>query len=249
MLDNYKTDPYKEINKIFAVLNRKYGFTKLWDALNGCFMESVFNSVEPSLDDFYKNFIVNNDYYENKTDFEVHILQYRLLVELLLELLKYPIPGFEYGEFSDDVNQLESIIGEGLKKLGYGIKEFKGKKVTYKIDIAAETIASENHDYSDDIFDFLIAKSTEEKESALTSLSIKLEAVKPLDGFMKNSKDYLQMMRHKEERKKIEQYSWFYAKEQYNQNLNDLFTVLVTYAAHIKCSPIIEKYDSKCHKK
>ena len=247
MLENYKTSPKNEIRKLFAILNRTYGYTKFWDALNGCYLKSELCAVEPSLDDFYSNFIFNNPLYSDLDNFEEETLHYRLLVELLLELLKFDIPGFEYGEFDKEENQLRSIINEGLQKMGYGLMDYKGKEVTYKRDIVAETIAVENKKYKEDIFDYLISKTCDEKEMALTNLSIKLQALTPKDSFMRNARDYVQMLRHKDEREEDKLYSWFFEKEVYEKNLDDLFRILICYAAHSNCSNIISDYDSKCH--
>ena len=249
MLDNYKTNPANEIRKINAILRRTHCSISLWNALNDCYLESDLCSYEPSLDNFYKNCIVNNYLYDEIDEFEVEVIRYRLFVELLLELLEYPSSYNEYGEFVKDINQLKLTILEGLKKLGYGLKDFNGKKVTYKCDVVAETIAVSNNDYANDIFDYLISKSISEKETALTNLSIKLEALKPKDTFMKNTRDYIQMMRHREERKKTKQYSWFFEKEEYEKNLDDLFRILICYVAHDGCLDIINLYDSKCHVK
>ncbi len=250
MLDNYQTNSGNEMRKMWSILNRKHCGISFWHALDSVYRKSFFCSIEPTLQDFYLNFIRKNSVYENLEDYEISIYQYRFLSELMFNLLSNYNNEFYLEDFDDDIKQLLLIMREGLKKCGYCFKELNGKYYTSKIDIIAETIAAENKDYSNDIFDYLIAKALIEKENALTSLSIKLEAVKPFDSYTKNARDYIQMLRHKKERMNDKQYSWFFDKKKYESNLDNLFRILICYIAHINSYKEIVDFDNKSnHKK
>ena len=243
MLDGYSTSPNNEVRKIWCVLNRKYNYTSLWVELHESFLISDLRSKEDSLDSFYSNFIVKNDNYVGLDDFEKGALFYRFFVELLLELLKYGLPNYPYSGFDNEIEQLKEIIYDGLKRCGYGIKTVNNKSVTYKLDIVAETVAASNKDYKEDIFNYLIAKTANEKENSLTNLSIKLEATKPFDGFSRGNRQLIQIMRHKKEKMEDKKYCWFFERKNYERNMDSLFKILICYISHIDCASLVEEFN------
>ena len=249
MLDNYETNPINETRKIWDVLKKQDSYQSLWDSLDDDFSKCELSAHESSLNNFYTNFIWKNEIYNGLNDFEISVLRYRLFVELILYLFDFHVLNAWSYDYGAEMDQIKLIIDNGLKKCGYGLKESNKKVITYKLDIVAETTAANNKHYSEDIFDYLIAKTAEEKEKALTSLSIKLEAVKPIDGFTKSNRDYVQMMRHKEERISLDKYSWFYKKSDYSKNLDKLFKILICYISHIDCAKDVAEFDNKCHNK
>ena len=204
MLDGYKTNPKNEIRKINNLLKQvvSYDGRSMWDILDASFHYSELNIVETDLHSFYTNLILKNPCYEGLLVEEILVLQYRFLCELIFNLLYI---GQNFNVFYPDVKeiiQIKGLIKNGLELCGYKIEFMKKHYVTRKINIHAEAIAIRNKEYKEYIFDYLIAKTLEDRESALLNLCNKLEAEKAVDGYTKHVRDYIQFLRHPEERKK-----------------------------------------------
>lgn len=251
LLQNYKTNPKDEIKKISSILNRKeyvtYDYSYLKDYLKLIFINSSYSSYEISYDSFCTNVIFNHAFYSGLPEEEVMLSQYCLLCELIINLLTTKNGNlFDYKQaFNDDIKQLLNIINNGLKLCGYKIIQSNGIFVTQKIDIEAESVAAINKTYQDDIYDYLIAKSVKDKEMALTSLSIKLDAMEPSNNYVKQNKKYVQLLRHKEEKDIQEKYAWFFKKEDYNANLEKLFRIYLFMIAYNDCFDYLKDFEIK----
>ena len=248
MLDTYKTNPSNELAKIDNLLIRKErvigeGQISFKYVLNIVFKKSIFGGYETDLDAFINNVIKNN---REQMGEELTIVGYRYLCEMLIELLDIGIP-YDYEEyFCDDAKQLKTLVYEGLKSTGYNVINYKDYKVTKKIDEEAEAVAATNPEYKEFIFDYLIAKNKEQKESALTRLSIKLEGLKSKDAYIKANREYVQFLRHKEEFVDNPKYSWFFNKSEYGNNLDNLFKIFIATISYNSALPIIEYFRKQC---
>lgn len=174
------------------------------------------------------------------------VLQYRFLCELVFNLLDV---GQSLSILIDDAKeilQLKGLIKNGIELCGYKMEYIKRHYVTRKLDIHAEAIATINKNYKDYIFDYLIAKSSSDKEQALLKICNKLEAIKVVDGYTKHARDYIQLLRHPDERKSKDKYSWFYKKDNYSLNLERLFRILLTYIAHLNSYNDLNEFDTNC---
>ena len=165
LLNNYKTNPKEEMRKIFDILNNRGPNGSLWDLFRDKFSKSQFRSYEESLDSFYRNFISNNDEYIGMEPNEKNLLEYRLLCELLLALKDVGSDDDFFGYYDDPIGHLNDVISNGLNRCGFDIKCIEGKEVTVKKDVVAEIVASGNKKYTEDIYDFLIAKTIKEKQN------------------------------------------------------------------------------------
>ena len=208
-------------------------------------MVSNLSRYEPTLNDFFKKNIINYDFDDYTDNFEKESIKYRLLCELIINLTA----DYKYSQIftyhRENISQLLLIIEEGLKRCGYGLKVYKEGKITYKKDIAAEAIAANNPDYKESIFNYLIAKNIKEKASALTALSNQLEAAKTSGGFTRQNRKYIQIMRHPDEKKKEDDYSWFFEKQSFEANMDKLFRILICYCSHLSCDDILANFESK----
>lgn len=248
MLDGYKTNPKNEIRKINDLLKERvsYDGRSMWEILDASFHYSELNIIETDLKSFYTNLILKNPCYEGLLVEEIMVLQYRFLCELILNLLYI---GQNSNVFYPDVKeiiQIKGLIKNGLELCGYKIEFKKKHYVTRKTDIHAEAISIKNKEYKEYIFDYLIAKTLEDKESALLNLCNKLEAEKAVDTYTRHVRDYVQFLRHPEERKKLPRYSWFYKKESYLENLEKLFKILLTYIGHLSSFNELNEFDKNC---
>lgn len=250
LLANYKTTPEEEINKIYQIIYRHiFGTKTLWDYLSEVFYRSKFASFQPDIDSFISAFVFRNEIFEQKNEEEIELLKYRLFVEFLSNLFLVCLKSdLYYKDAKDSIWQIKSIIKEGLQHFGFELIENNYNYVTAKKDLTAEIIATCNKDYKDDIYDFLIAKSVSEKENALTNLSIKLQAVKPLDSFSRRVREYIQLLRHKTEKKEDPNYSWFFEKADYDKNLDGLFKILICFISHQDCYQTLTDFDKNSHK-
>ena len=246
-LDVYKTTPANEIRKISSLLKTKviyYGSTAFVNLFVELFPSSLFAAYEPSFSEFLNTFVFADFDATNKEKTE--FLQYRYYCELLLNLLNVNAEiGFK-NSVAEEINQLKRMIDNGTS--GCGLKLVRDKNnhiVTMKKDEKAEAIAAINKEFKEPIFDYLIAKTIKEKESALTSLSIKLEAIKSDDSFFKTNKEFVQLLRHKEEKKRDNKYSWFFVEKNYEKNLDDLFELLLAMISHKKGVSISKEFKSK----
>ena len=251
MLDGYKTNPKNEIRKISALLKEHVSFDgrTIWELISLSFAHSEFSEIETDLHSFYTNLILKNDNFSGLGTDEVVVLQYRFLCELIFNLLDV---GQSYSIFIADAKeilQLKGLIKHGLQLCGYKMEWIKKHYVTRKLDIHAEAVAIANKDYKDYIFDYLIAKSVNDKEHALLNICNKLESIKIVDGYTKHSRDYIQLLRHPDERKNIDKYSWFYRKDNYLLNLDRLFRILLTYIAHLNSYRDLNEFDKNCSEK
>lgn len=248
LLDNYKTTPSIEINKIKSILRRRRNISLIdtisfEEALDYLYKTSEFGSYELSIDDFIEKIALKN--YDSKNE-NANILPYRRLCEFLLTLLDKENYYKHKDLFSVDEKQLWMLLFKGLSSCGYTVEyDENGHRATRKIDVEAEAVAASNPDYKECIFNYLISKELDEKESALTSLSIKLEAVQSEDKYVKKIREYVQLLRHKEEKKNEKKYSWFF-NECYESNLDDLFKLFLSSIMHEKCLPILEAFRNKC---
>lgn len=250
-LDNYVTNPELEISKISAILDRVKNVSVLEtisfrSALNETYMTSVFGSYELDINQFINRVVLKGFMPNQKT---THVVPYRKLCEFLLELLETGVPAKYKKLFANDEKQLLSLITVGLKSCGYEIINYQDHRVTKKIDIVAEAVASTNIDYKEYIFDYLLSKSLDEKEDALTSLCIKLEATKSNDKYVKRIREYIQLLRHKEEKKSDKKYRWFFDSYDYDNNLDKLFRLLLLSIVHENSSKLLVEFDLKCSTK
>ena len=245
MLDGYNTNPKNEIRKINSLLKQKVSFDgrPLWTVLGDSFHYSTFNKIEIDLESFYTNLDLHNPIYTEMIEDEILILQYRFLCELIFNLLLVGEHNSVFYPSAKEILQTQELIKNGLQLCGYRIDYVKNRFITVKIDIHSETVAAENKEYSDYIFDYLISKTAKDKEQSLLNLCNKLEATKPVDGYTRHARDYIQFLRHPDERKKIKKYSWFYEKENYPKNLEKLFRILITYIAHLNSYADLNEFD------
>lgn len=246
MLDTYQTNPVKEINKIKSILNREgyvnYHHCYLKDAFDLAFSNTSFASHEPTFDDFLKNIVFQN--YDSK-DLNGAIKNYRYLCEFLLALIDSGIDYAFEEVFGDDIAQLKKIIDAGLEKSGYTLVKYGKYKVTSKKDEQAEATAAIHKEYQKNILDYLLAKTVDEKEKVLTSLSIQLEGHTPLDKYSKDAREWVQLLRHKEEKIADSKYSWFFDKNDYEKNLEKLFRVYLSIISHDGCHDYLEEFKIK----
>lgn len=244
MLDSYITNPVNEIRKIEDILNRKRhiqydGTYSLKEVFGIAYTRTQFASLEPTINSFLTN-IIYKDYSE--TDYVKTAICYRCLCEFLLAIIDHGIEYYYLEHFEDDVEQLKNIINLGLEKSGYVLVN-KGKhRVTSKKDEVAELIATTNKHYNKNILDYLLAKTTDEKEKVLTALAIQLEGREPKDKYSKDCGEWVQLLRHKEEKIKEAQYSWFFSAEDYGDNLDKLFRIYLSIVSHDDCHDYLEDF-------
>ena len=248
-LDNYKTTPSKEIYKIKSILKRNKSIsltrtTTFEKALDYLFKISKFGSYELDIDSFIEKIALKDYDPDNEKS---NILQYRRLCEFLLNLLDDETYYENKQVFDEDEKQLWSLICNGLRLCGYmQIYDSNNQRVTKKIDPEAESVAALNKDYKDDIFDFLIAKDINQKEAALTNLSIKLEALKSQDKYIKSNREFVQLLRHKEEYLLNPKYSWFFEDDDYEENLDKLFRIFLSTISYSDSIDYINDFKQKC---
>lgn len=251
LLHNYKTNPKDEIKKINGILARKgyvsCDYVSLKDYLRTTFLNSEYASYETSFDLFCSNVILNISNYNGLLEEEMYLSQYCLICELIMNLMEISNNAtYEYEQtFEHDIDQLIKIINKGLGLCGYKLIQSNNVYATQKIDIEAESVAAINKTYQDDIYDYLIAKNIKDKETALTSLSIKLDAMEPNNNYVKQNKKYVQLLRHKEEKDIQEKYAWFFKKEDYNANLEKLFRIFLFMIAYNNCSDYLKDFENK----
>lgn len=245
MLDTYKTNPVNEINKIKTILNRSgyvdFVYRHLSDGFEMVFANTSFASYEPSFKDFLNN-IIFKDY--NPKDLQTAITSYRYFSEFLMALIDYGVDYSFEETFGNDIAQLEKIILLGLDNCGYTIVKSRKNRVTKKKDEQAESIAATNNKYSKNILDYLLAKTLDEKEKVLTSLAIQLESTSPKDKYSKQNREFVQLLRHKDEKIKDPKYSWFFNDENYENNLDKLFKVYLSVIAHDDCFDYLQEFNS-----
>ena len=246
MLDTYQTNPVKEINKIKSIINREgyvnYEHYDLKDVFDLAYSYTSFASHEPSFDDFLQN-IVFQDY--DPIDIKGAIKNYRYLCEFLLALIDSGINLAFKETFEDDIAQLEKIISLGLERSGYTLVKHGKYKVTSKKDEKAEATAAVHKEYQKNILDYLLAKTLDEKEKVLTSLSIQLDGHKPSDNYSKECREWVQLLRHKEEKITDPKYSWFFDSDDYEKNLDKLFRIYLSVISHDDCHNYLEEFKSK----
>ena len=246
MLDTYQTNPVKEIKKIKSILNREgyvnYHHYFLKDAFDLTYSSTSFASHEPTFDDFLKN-IVFEGY--NQEDVNCAIKSYRYLCEFLLALIDSGINYAFEETFGDDIAQLQKIINAGLERSGYTLVKHGKYKVTSKKDEQAEATAAIHKEYQKNILDYLLAKAVDEKEKVLTSLSIQLDGHKPSDSYSKDCREWVQLLRHKEEKIVDSKYSWFFDNDDYEKNLDKLFRIYLSIISHDDCHDYLEEFKSK----
>ena len=242
-LDTYKTNPSTEIEKINSILNRTeyvsgIGQISLKDAFDYVYANTPFASHEPDIDSFLKK-ILNGYHFGDTSE---AILSYRFLCEFILALLTYPMDYAVSSYFEDHMEQLKKIIVNGLNKSGYEIVPYGKMSVTKKKDEQAETIASANETYKKNILDYLLTKGVDEKEKVLTSICVQLEALKPIDNYVKECREWIQLLRHKDENINSQKYSWFFIKETYEENLDKLFRICLSIIAHDGCRRYLDDF-------
>lgn len=243
-LDTYQTSPVLEINKIKSILERTeyisgLGRYSLKDVFDIVYSESSFASHEPNIDDFLNN-IVLRDYRE---DNEIGaITNYRYLCEFLFALIELDMNYDFQSYFGEHIRQLKNIMMAGLEKSGYTIVPYGNHTVTKKKDDQAESIAATNGEFRVNIMDYLLAKTTSEKEKVLTLLANQLEATQPKDCYSKQNRELVQLLRHKDEKLKDQRYSWFFEKNEYEKNLDSLFKVYLSIISHDNCHDFLDKF-------
>lgn len=246
MLDTYQTNPVKEINKIKSILDRdgyvNFNHCYLKDAFDLTYSNTNFAAHEPSFDDFLKN-IVFQGY--DPMDINGAIKNYRYLCEFLLALIDSGINYAFEETFGDDIVQLQKIINSGLERSGYILVKHGKYKVTSKKDEQAEATAAIHKEYQKNILDYLLAKTVDEKEKVLTSLSIQLDGHKPLDNYSKECREWVQLLRHKEEKIVDSKYSWFFGSGDYEKNLEKLFRIYLSIISHDDCHDYLEEFKNK----
>lgn len=245
-LDTYKTNPSNEIRKIEEILRRErdpdFYSVPFKEVFSYLFEKSEFCTHETSFDSFLKNIVGIDHRY--KTDFDAN--NYRHLCELLLNLEKIPMKDSYVEAFGADFAQLEKMIFNGLDRMGYKLTKDSNKHiVTMKKDEAAEAIASTNKDYNKNIFDYLLAKTVDEKEKVITSLAIQLEATQPKDAYSKKNREFVQLPRHKDEKINDPKYSWFFEPNIYECNLDKLFGIYLSIISHDSCHDSLEEFKAK----
>ena len=249
MLENYKRTPYDEVRKINDILERKvyvdYENISLLDVFEQIFLKSQFIAYESNFKSFLDNFIFTSEYGIRFVGLDEAIIEYRLFCELLLNLIKIKNCINYIDKFGSDIKQLQMIIENGINNTGYKIIEQNGNIVTAKKDEIAESVAIKNEKYRNTIYDYLIAKNVKEKENALTKLAIKLEAIKSTDSYIKANREYIQILRHKEEKIIDEKYSWFFEDSEYENNLDKLFKIYISTIAYLNCTNDIKTFKMK----
>lgn len=246
LLDSYQTTPFQEIKKINTILARKVTITfsgtkSLKDLLGETYKVTYFGSFEPNIDDFVNNIVMKGF---NVTDVLSAINNYRMYCELLLVLLDGTKDSNFAVAFSSDMKQLKKMIESGLDKSGYKIIQKDGHKVTIKKDEEAEMIAATNKEYNKNILDYLLAKSVDQKEKVLTSLAIQLEAAQPKDDYSKKNREFVQLLRHKDENIDNPKYSWFFEANTYENNLDKLFRVFLSIISHDNAHEYIKEFSA-----
>lgn len=246
-LDTYKTTPKQEIRKINSILDTKvtyYGTRRFVELFTNLFPHSCFAEYEPNYSDFISNhvFILHDPENDSKTS----ILQYRYFSEFLLNLLNVNTLADFKNCTKGQINQLRRLIDKGMGNCGYKIiKDSKNRIVTSKSDETAEAVASTNPALKECIFEYLIAKTKNEKEIALTVLSNKLEAIKNADAFFKSNKEFVQLLRHKDEIINNPKYSWFFEDAKYEDNLDQLFRLFLSMIVHKDGNTISDEFKKR----
>ena len=251
LINGYRTTPIKEIGKINSILQRKdYVWSNhvlFLELFRKSYLYSQYAKYETTFERFYKNVILENDSLDGLDDNEKALIQYRSYCELIFNLLTVDVEDIKpyRSAFSDDIKQLIELINNGLLLCGYKVVTKDKHFITEKIDIVAEAVSAIDKAYQEDIMDYLSAKTVKEKDQALTSLSIKLNAMEPNNNYVKQNKKYVQFLRHREEKKYEDVSSWFFNKEDYSINLDKLFKIFVFMIAYNNCSNIINEFDSR----
>lgn len=247
LLKNYKTTPAEEIRKINDVLDETvyidYFSHTFLNYLKTIFKQSEFNKFDSNYNGFIKS-IVFKDY--NPNDFKKSINQYRYYCEFLLNLCNVSSSNRSY--YINLINRLKIIIETGLNSLCYKLIVKNGHILTSKIDDLAEGITATIDDYNSEIMDYLLAKTIDEKENALIHFSIKLEALKSKDNYIKSTREYVQLLRHKTEKQGDKKYQWFFSEEEYEMNLEKLFKIFLSTISYYNAIDIISEFKTNCER-
>lgn len=245
-LDTYQTNPEDEIQKISEVLKRKVfvDFTSrtLKYVFEKEFKNSAFASYEPTMDFFLRKHIIAGCLSNDSHDV---IISYRYYCEFLLAMIDDNIKKLDIGLFEDDLKQLERLILNGLARCGYELVRYKNHRVTKKKDAQAEAIAATSKEHNKNILDYLLSKTVTDKEKVLTALAIQLEAIPQKENYLKQTREYVQLLRHKAEKAKEPKYAWFFEKESYEENLDKLFRVFLSIIAYDNCSSYLKEFETK----
>lgn len=253
VLNNYKTTPENEMRKIEEILKARSfyydGRCTLIEIARDVFVLSKYSGYETSFDNFYLNIVLNDDNFVGLDEKEKELVAYLMYSEFLLNVLVNNKNTRVSNSVLQTIRHLVSVITEGLSKLGYEINEMDGAYYTKKVNSVAEVAATNNHSYSDDIFTYLVSKTIVDKENALIRISNKLNAEKKCYGYFKQNKKYAQILRHKEEKVKDPDFSWFYKVEDYNKNLDKLFEIFISMISYNNSFEIVEEFEKKCGRK
>ena len=247
MLDTYRTNPQHEMQKISEVLERDVFFEGNWYKLKSIFGEefkkSDFSCHEPTMESFLRNHVFID--YLLEGDQRDAIVCYRHYCEFLLAMIDDHIKQLDIEPFADDLKQLERIILSGLSRCGYELVRYKNHRVTKKKDAQAEAIAATSKEHNKNILDYLLSKTVSDKEKVLTALAIQLEAIPQKDNYMKQTREYVQLLRHKTEKVKEPKYAWFFETRSYEENLDKLFRVFLSIIAYDNCSDYLKEFEKK----
>ena len=250
VLNNYKTTPENEMRKIEEMLSARSfyydGMMTLIEILREEFLSSDYKKYETTFDSFYSNVILCDSNFVGLNTLEKKLTSLIMYEEFLLNLLLRGKIHNYHASVTKAAAHLISIISEGLAKMGYEIEDNEGEYYIKKIDAIAEIAATNNPTFSRDIFDYLVSKTVKNKEDALLNLSNRLNAIKECPGYVKQNKEYVQLLRHKDEKIKDPKYAWFYNESSYNDNLDKLFKIFISMISYCDAFGVIEEFDTNC---
>lgn len=250
-INDYKSDPITEIKKIDKVLQKECGYyTTIYSFLKQSFVQSkVLRSRFVDLDDCVDSLIYNISHNYNCYCFETLDSNTQTIIfneffnycEVIFHLLflAYKYKKKYINDFDENVYlQAIDVINVSLKSLNHKIIYLDEKEYLFeviKIDPESEIVAAQSENtIKQAILHYLGARDNniKEKENRLLQLIVLLEPnIKKFKNESSISKvsEYVQLIRHSEEKKKEKEYQWYYDnKEKY---LDYIFAMCI-YAQH-----------------
>lgn len=243
-INNYKSNPIDEYFKISKFVDEIYcyGVNTVFDVLDDCFsyspeLSSIYIDLENCIDDNvyllrqYKDSPPAKSYFDhlNKETKTQLLYEYLSYVQIICNLINVSIKIEKSLASNNTIKHLKNLIATSLKSLNYKAVIRDDKIDIMKEDYLSEVVANQSpSNISEAIIGFLCSKGTKEKERSLQELVDLLEPILKKyssQSIVSKIKQYVQVVRHPEEKKKEKEFEWYYSdKEKY---IDELFGLCI----------------------